>query len=165
MSTDRFDAAILIVDDQPSNVRLLEHVLRRAGYAKTFSTTNSCDVCALYRENRYDLIILDLQMPIMNGFAVLEALKGCAEYGRPAILVMSADPSQLLASLEAGATSFLSKPFVLADVLLQVKGLLDTAIRQAAPLFENVTAAIPADDRELRKPVLRSGPGGSGGLP
>ena len=87
---------------------------------------------------------------------------------------MSADPSQLVLSLEAGATSFLSKPFVLADVLLQVKGLLDTAIRDvepvvspdaAAPSLRSVPATVPANERRLHSPLLRSRPGGSGGLP
>jgi adenylate cyclase len=172
MSTDRFGAAILIVDDQLANVRLLEHTLRRAGYVRTTSTMDPCDVCALHLANRYDLIILDLQMPIMNGFEVLEALKNCEE--RPAVLVMSADPSQLVLSLEAGATSFLSKPFVLADVLLQVKGLLDTAIRDVEPVASTVALteslpivceAVPTNERRLRSLLLRSRPGDSGGLP
>ncbi len=126
-STDRFHAAILIVDDQVTNVRLLEHTLRRGGYVAVTSTTDSPEVCALHRQNRYDLIILDLQMPLMNGFEVLAALRGFEERDRPAILVMSADPSEMLASLEAGGTSFLSKPFHLADVLLQVQGLLEAS--------------------------------------
>ncbi|MGZ5446203.1 MAG: response regulator [Thermoanaerobaculia bacterium] len=134
-STDRFGAAILIVDDQEANVRLLEHTLRRGGYVAATSTTNSLEVCALHRRNRYDLIILDLQMPLLDGFGVLAALRAFDEQDRPAILVMSADPSQLLSSLEAGATSFLSKPFHLADVLLQVQGLLEpTALPQVAPV-------------------------------
>lgn len=170
MSTDRFDAAILIVDDQPANVRLLEHTLRRGGYVRATSTMDPCDVCALHRQNRYDLIILDLQMPIMNGFEVLKTLRECAEHGHPAILVMSADPSQLVLSLEAGATSFLSKPFVLADVLLQVKGLLDAAIRAVEPVASPGVAApplqsVPANERRLHSAVLSSSPGGSGGLP
>ena len=133
-SIDRFGAAILVVDDSEANVRLLEHILRRGGYGGATSTTNSREVCALHRLHRYDLIILDLQMPFMDGFDVLAALKEFEEHERPAILVMSADPSQLLASLEAGATSFLSKPFLLADVLLQVQALLE---EPAAALIES----------------------------
>ena len=127
-STDRFCAAILIVDDQGSNVRLLEHTLRREGYVAVTSTTNSPEVCDLHRQNHYDLLILDLQMPLMDGFEVLAALQGFEKGNRPAILVMSADPSQMLSSLDAGATSFLSKPFRLEDVLLRVQGLLEATL-------------------------------------
>ena len=134
-STDRFGAAILIVDDQEANVRLIEHTLRRGGYVGATSTTNSLEVRALHRRNRYDLIILDLQMPLLDGFGVLAALRELEEQDRPAMLVMSADPSQLLPSLEAGATSFLSKPFHLQDLLLQVRGLLEpTALPEVVPV-------------------------------
>ena len=125
MSTDHFGAAILIVDDLEPNVRLLERVLRHGGYVAASSTTSPSEVCALHRQNLYDLIILDLQMPVMDGFAVLAALRDCDAQHRPAVLVMSADPSQMQRSLEAGATSFISKPFVVSDVLEKVKSLLE----------------------------------------
>jgi putative two-component system response regulator len=135
--TDRFDAPILIVDDQPANVRLLEHTLRRGGYLRVSSTIDPCSVSALQRSNRYALVILDHQMPVMNGIEVLQELRALETQNRPITLMMSADPSQMLPSLEAGATSFLSKPFVLADVLLQVNGLL------AAVAPESETVALP----------------------
>src|SRR5215213_8523447 len=128
---ERSAAAILIVDDQKSNILLIDHVLRRGGYEATSSTTNPAEVCALHRQNRYDLIILDLQMPDMDGFDVMKALESFEVCDRPAILVMSADPSQSVAALEAGATSFLSKPYALTDVIERVHELLEPA---AAPL-------------------------------
>jgi DNA-binding response OmpR family regulator len=131
-STDDFGAAILIVDDQDSNVRLLEHVLRRAGYVAVTSTTDPRAVCALHREYRYDLILLDLQMPRMNGFDVLSGLLEIEGEDRVRILVLSADPAQMVHALEAGATSFLSKPFDLAEVLLRVGLMLG---QTAAPWF------------------------------
>jgi uncharacterized protein (DUF1501 family) len=72
---DILNASILIVDDQESNVSLLEQLLSEAGYACVAATMNPHEVCALHRKNRYDLILLDLQMPGMDGFEVMEGLK------------------------------------------------------------------------------------------
>jgi adenylate cyclase len=123
-STEASGAKILIVDDQESNVRLLELALRRDGYAAISSTTDSGAVCALHRENHFDMILLDLQMPRLNGFEVMEGLSRIEGVESAAVLVLSADPSQKKRALEAGARGFLSKPFVLADVLLRIRLLL-----------------------------------------
>ncbi len=72
---DILNAGILIVDDQEANVLLLEQMLRDAGYARVTSTMDPHAVCALHRDNNYDLILLDLQMPGMDGFQVMEGLK------------------------------------------------------------------------------------------
>lgn len=125
--TDRFSARILIVDDQPPNVELIERILHRRGYVALTSTTNPTEVCELHRQNRYELIILDLQMPVMDGFEVMKALNAFEEHDRPAILVMSADPSQAALALRTGATSFLGKPFKLTDVLLRIDGIFAAA--------------------------------------
>jgi DNA-binding response OmpR family regulator len=118
-STDGFAARILVVDDQQSNLRLLELALRRAGYAEVVSTTDPREVVALHERNRFDLILLDLQMPRMSGFEVMAGLPGVP------ILVLSADPTSLTQALEAGAAGFLAKPFVLAEVVLRVGALLE----------------------------------------
>ncbi|HEU4888303.1 MAG TPA: response regulator [Thermoanaerobaculia bacterium] len=123
-SNERPDARILIVDDQPANVRLLEHTLRRAGYLAVTATTDPRDVAALQSQHRYDLIVLDLQMPNLNGFEVMEQLRRISEEERPVILVMSADSAQKAAALEAGATSFLGKPFKLPDVVAHIQSML-----------------------------------------
>jgi CheY-like chemotaxis protein len=102
LSTDAFVARILIVDDQESNVRLLEFALRRGGYLSVTSTMRGDRVCELHREQPYDLILLDLQMPRMNGFEVLAAL---ANEAPVLVLVLSADPRQeILARVEAMLT-------------------------------------------------------------
>jgi CheY-like chemotaxis protein len=72
---DILNARILVVDDQEANVRLLEGMLRIAGYASIESTMDPREVCELHRKNRYSLILLDLQMPGMDGFQVMEGLK------------------------------------------------------------------------------------------
>jgi len=107
-----------------SNVRLLELALRRAGYADVASTTDPKQVAPLHLENHYDLILLDLQMPEMTGFQVMQQLGEAEETPRVAILVISADPALRLAALEGGANDFLSKPFRLPDVLARVQLLL-----------------------------------------
>jgi CheY-like chemotaxis protein len=124
LSTDA-PPKILIVDDQVSNVRLLEHTLRRGGYTEVASTIDPRAVAAMHLEHGYDVILLDLQMPEMNGFQVMEQLRGMENGSRVAILVISADPSHMLAALEAGGSSFLSKPFKLPDVLERVRVMLE----------------------------------------
>jgi CheY-like chemotaxis protein len=141
LSTDPFQSRILIVDDSESNLRLLEFALRRGGYLAVTSTTKGMDVCALHRENLYDLILLDLQMPRMNGYEVLAAL---ANEPPVAVLVLSADPTQKARALAAGATDFLSKPFVLTEVLTKVEAML--AIEDPLPLL----AAVPSTPAPMR---------------
>ena len=74
-STDILNAKVLIVDDQLANVQLLEQMLHGAGYACVTSTTNPGDACGLHLKNRYDLILLDLQMPGMDGLEVMHQLR------------------------------------------------------------------------------------------
>jgi CheY-like chemotaxis protein len=131
-SIDVFGARILIVDDQESNVRLLELALRRGGHVSVASTTDPAEVCALHRQNRYDLILLDLQMPRMTGFEVLEALTNEASVS---VLVISADPAQMARAVAAGAKGFLSKPFVLAEVLSRVNLMLSRDLEEPEPLL------------------------------
>ena len=130
-SLDVLGARILIVDDQQSNLRLLEYALRRAGYVGVASTSEPTQVCALQGLNDYDLIILDLQMPQMSGFQVMEELRKIESGERAVILVLSADPAQMVRSLEAGAAGFLSKPFVLAEVVRRVDEMLQKRLPRA----------------------------------
>ena len=129
---DVLRARILIVDDQQANLRLLEFALRRAGYVGVTSTAEPVEVCALHHQNHYDLIILDLQMPHMNGFQVMEGLAKAEGGERAVILVLSADPVQMSRALAAGAAGFLSKPFVLAEVVARVQAML-TAPKSTQP--------------------------------
>jgi CheY-like chemotaxis protein len=115
---------ILIVDDQPSNVRLLEHTLRRAGYVGVMSTTEPREVTGLHLEHDYDLILLDLQMPVMNGIEVIAQLQQIRAAHPVSILVLSADGTQTAAALTGGADSFLGKPFRLPEVVERVELML-----------------------------------------
>ena len=119
---------ILIVDDIQSNVRLLQGILRGAGYDCVESTSDSNEVCGLHRKNRYDLILLDLQMPGMDGFQVMEGLKEIEGNGYLPVLVITAQPDHKLRALKAGAKDFVSKPFELAEVLVRVHNMLEVRL-------------------------------------
>jgi PAS domain S-box-containing protein len=117
-----------IVDDQQVNVSLLEEMLREAGYACVSSTMNPHEVCALHRKNRYDLILLDLQMPGMDGFQVIEALKTNDADGYLPVLVITAQPGHKLRALQAGARDFISKPFDLVEVRTRIRNMLEVRL-------------------------------------
>jgi len=127
-SADILNASILIVDDQEGNVLLLERMLRGAGYVSITSTMNPSEVCELHRKNRYDLILLDLLMPGMDGFQVMEGLKEIEPGGYLPVLVITAQPGHKLHALQAGAKDFVSKPFELAEVLARVHNMLEVRL-------------------------------------
>ena len=127
-SADVLRGHILIVDDKAANVLLLETMLRNAGYARIASTMDPQTVCALHRENHYDLILLDLQMPGMDGFEVMKGLKAIEPDSYIPVLVITAQPSHKQRALEAGAKDFISKPFDLAEVLTRVHNLLEVRL-------------------------------------
>ena len=125
---DILNARILVVDDQQANVLLLEGMLRIAGYASVESTTDPNLVCELHRKNRYALILLDLQMPGMDGFQVMEGLKEIEEDGYLPVLVITAQPDHKLRALQAGAKDFVSKPFDLAELRARVRNILEVRL-------------------------------------
>ena len=127
-SCDILHGKVLIVDDQEVNVLLLERMLRGAGYGSLTSTMDPAEVCALHQKNRYDLILLDLQMPGMDGFQVMEGLKGVESGGYLPVLVVTAEPGHKLRALQAGAKDFISKPFELPEVLARVRNMLEVRL-------------------------------------
>jgi formate hydrogenlyase transcriptional activator len=122
------NAGILIVDDQEANVRLLEQMLRSAGYARVTSTMDPRAVCDLYRDHRYDLILLDLQMPGMDGFQVMEELKAIETDSYIPVLVITAQPGHKLRALASGAKDFIGKPFDLLEVKTRIHNLLEVRL-------------------------------------
>jgi len=129
-SSDILNAKILLVDDQAANVRLLEVILSGAGYTSVSSTQNPHEVCDLYRKHRFDAILLDLNMPHMDGFQVMEALKEVETGGYVPILVITAQPDHKLRALQSGAKDFVSKPFDQAEVLSRVHNMLEIRLLQ-----------------------------------
>jgi putative two-component system response regulator len=127
-TADVLHSKILIVDDQEANIILLEQILKRAGYVTVTSTMNPRDVCELHRYNRYDLILLDLQMPGMDGFQVMEGLKEIETEGYLPVLVITAQPEHKLRALHAGAQGFISKPFEMAEVQVRIRSILEVRL-------------------------------------
>jgi PAS domain S-box-containing protein len=125
---DILQAEILIVDDQDANVRLLEQMLADGGYTRIVSTMDPTEVCELYRQHRYDLILLDLQMPGMDGFQVLEGLKEIEPSGYLPVLVITAQPGHKLRALQAGAKDFISKPFDMVEVQTRIYNMLEVRL-------------------------------------
>jgi PAS domain S-box-containing protein len=121
-------ARILIVDDQEVNISLLQQMLREAGYDNVDSTTDPREVFALHCEHRYDLILLDLQMPGMDGFQVMEGLKTIAGDGYLPVLVITAEPGHKLRALRGGARDFISKPFDLVEVKTRIHNMLEVRL-------------------------------------
>jgi len=122
------DASILIVDDQQANVLLLWEMLRGAGYTRVTSTTDPFTVCDLHRKNGYDLILLDLLMPGMDGFEVMEGLKEIETEGYLPVLVITAQPGHKLRALSAGAKDFVAKPFELIEVQTRIHNMLEVRL-------------------------------------
>jgi diguanylate cyclase (GGDEF)-like protein/PAS domain S-box-containing protein len=135
---------ILVVDDQPANVTLLAMMLGNAGYQFVTSTMDPSAVCALHLKNQYDLILLDLLMPEMDGFQVMYALKALEQGTAPSILVVTAQPGHKMRAMQAGARDFISKPFDNTEMLirihymLQVRLLDETAAAHTSQLEQTV---------------------------
>lgn len=125
---DILNAKILMVDDQEANIHLLEQLLSEAGYTHVTSTQNPHEVCALHRKHRYDLILLDLQMPAMDGFQVMEGLKTNAQDRYLPVIVLTAQPGHKLRALQAGAKDFVSKPFDLVEVKTRIHNMLEVRL-------------------------------------
>ncbi|OGT58139.1 MAG: hypothetical protein A3E01_01135 [Gammaproteobacteria bacterium RIFCSPHIGHO2_12_FULL_63_22] len=138
-------AKILVVDDQPANLELLAHALAMAGYTDVTTTTKPREVAGLYRAHRHDLILLDLQMPDMDGFQVMEGLKEIERGGYLPVLVITAQPSQKLRALQAGAKDFISKPFDVLEVQTRIRNMLEVRL-----LYKRIEAS----KRQLEQIVL-----------
>ena len=126
--TDILHARILIVDDQPVNVELLEYLLTSTGYQAVSSTFDPYAVAALHAEHHYDLIILDMQMPGLNGFEVMEQLRPLEKGAWLPVLVVTAQPDHKVQALEAGARDFLSKPIDPVEVLTRIRNMLEVRL-------------------------------------
>jgi PAS domain S-box-containing protein len=137
---DILGASILIVDDQEANVQLLEQLLGEAGYTRVASTLNAQEVAALHRRNHYDLILLDLQMPGMDGFSVMAGLETCDADSYLPVIVLTAQPGHKLRALQAGARDFISKPFDLVEVKTRIRNMLE--VRLLYKKLENYATAL-----------------------
>jgi PAS domain S-box-containing protein len=156
-ATDILNASILIVDDQEANVTLLELLLSEAGYTNVSSTMNSLEVCALHRQHHYDLILLDLQMPGMDGFQVMESLKTNIADPYLSVIVLTAQPGHKLRALQAGAKDFISKPFDLLEVKTRIRNMLEVRLlyKKLANYNKQLEQAVLDRTAELRESEAR----------
>jgi len=151
------NASVLIVDDQQSNVELLEQILRDTGYTRVTSTMDPHAVAAMHREHRYDLILLDLKMPGMDGFQVMEALKTIETETYIPVLVITAEPGHKLRALQAGAKDFVSKPFDLVEVKTRIHNMLEVRLlhRKLENYSKVLEQAVQDRTAELRESEAR----------
>ncbi|MDG4867839.1 response regulator [Guyparkeria sp. 1SP6A2] len=135
MKNEQYEQArILIVDDEPANLKLLDRMLRGQGYGSLVLVDDPREVIDHYREARPDLILLDLNMPHLDGYEVMEQIKALDDPLAPPIVILTAQNSRdyLLRSLAAGARDFVSKPFDRNELLMRVRNLLDAHLAHRA---------------------------------
>lgn len=133
------DARILIVDDQPDNLRLLERILKKAGYLEFRSISDSYQVEELVQEWSPDLILLDLHMPGIDGFELMERLEPEIRLSFLPVLVLTGDQRAEVKhrALSSGASDFLDKPFDGVEVVLRIRNLLQTRFLQISLRNQN----------------------------
>jgi PAS domain S-box-containing protein len=154
-------AKILIVDDQPANVLLLTRLLGEAGYTGVTSTGDPTEVAALYARDDPDLVLLDLQMPVKDGFEVMHDLQGLHADGVGAgylpVIVLTAQPGHKLRALQVGAKDFISKPFDLLEVKTRIHNMLEVRLlyRQLAAHAAELEATVLRRTAELRESEAR----------
>ena len=156
-SSDIFNASVLIVDDQPVNVQLLEQLLSNAGYTRVTSTTNPQEVSSLHAKNHYDAILLDLKMPVMDGFQVMEELKKDEADEYLPVIVLTAEPGHKLRALQAGAKDFISKPFDVIETKTRIHNMLEVRLlhRRLALHNDELEATVRERTAELRESEAR----------
>jgi CheY-like chemotaxis protein len=156
-ANDILSARILVVDDQQVNVSLLEQLLHGAGYTRVTSTTIPGEVCALHRRHDFDLILLDLQMPDMDGFQVIEALKTNDNDAYLPVLVVTAQPGHKLRALQVGARDFISKPFDLIEVKTRIYNMLEVRLlyRKLEHYAADLERTVQQRTAELRESEAR----------
>ena len=151
------DATVMMVDDEPLNMQVLQLHLESAGYARFVTVERSVEALATLRAERPDVLLLDLMMPEVSGFDILRALREDPEHGDLPVIVLtsSTDAETKLAALELGATDFLSKPVDQSELALRVRNTLSGA-RLAAPRAPPRPAHGAAQPRLPDAPARRS---------
>ena len=123
-------ARILLIDDEPANLKLLERILRHEGYTNLVSIQDPRLVVLTYKQEPTDLILLDINMPYLNGYEVMDQLFGLQDPLMPPIVVLTAQSGRdfLMKALQSGARDFISKPFDRFELLARVRNMLDAQL-------------------------------------
>jgi putative two-component system response regulator len=152
MKIELSQATILIVDDQPGNVLLLSKLLRSEGFIRIIEATDSRDVESLYLSKKPDIVLLDLNMPHLDGFAVMARLRELDPEGAP-ILVLTAQMSMetRLRALQSGARDFVSKPFDRFEIMARIRNQLEVHLlyRKVMDQNENLERIVEKRTHEL----------------
>lgn len=129
IETDILNCKLLIVDDEIDNVLILKEILKRKGFKNVEGETEPRNVVELQKENSYDLILLDLQMPFLSGFELMELLKNSSE-SRAEIMILTANIEQETKryALEHGCKDFITKPFDHKEVVYRIRNILETVV-------------------------------------
>lgn len=159
--SEQHEQRILMVDDEPANLLLLRHLLERDGYRHHLSTTDPREALPLFRDFRPDLVLLDLNMPKLDGFGVMEQLRGEigeAEFLPIVILTGDATPETRMRALSGGATDFITKPFDSLEVVLRIRNLLHTRSLHGAVREQNrrLEGLVAERTRELEVALRRA---------
>ncbi|MDQ3510426.1 MAG: response regulator [Pseudomonadota bacterium] len=127
-TADILKANILVVDDDRDSATTLAMTLQHAGYANVTATSDPTAVRGLHRDNTYHLILLDLQMPGMDGFQVMEGLKEFEREGYLPVLAITGEPGHEVSALKLGAKDFLHKPVDIDELLVRVRNMLEVRL-------------------------------------
>lgn len=164
------DARVLVVDDSPANTALVKRLLGRAGLASVIELQDPTKVQQYLAEGDLDLVLLDLRMPVMDGFEVLEVIRRQSMGSYLPVIVITADDSHesVERALAGGAHDFVNKPFNAAELILRVRNLLlnryayqelrrsRAVLRSRLDLFEPNLAKVNADPQEIRRLIRRT---------
>lgn len=139
---DRYHAhaRILIVDDEQTNLKLLDKILRGQGYQNLVLMDDPRRVLHCYQMQRPDLILLDINMPYLDGYQIIEQLQALSDPMMPPIIILTAQHGKayLLRALTAGARDFVSKPFDRTELLMRVHNLLDVHLAHSLLHDQNI---------------------------
>ncbi len=151
MIKDIFNASILIVDDKQANVQLLEKMLMSNGYTSVLSTTDSRETADLYKSFQPDLVLLDINMPHLNGYQVMEQLNKIEPEDYVPILVLTAlqDNETRFRSLKLGAKDFLSKPFKITETLVRIRNMLEVRLLHNQIHNQNILLEQKVNERTI----------------
>jgi DNA-binding response OmpR family regulator len=127
-ASDLLSARILILVVDFDSARALEAVLTSAGHAGVTVATDPRTAVALHREHDFDAILLDVLMPGMDGFEVMEALKPFERDGYLPVIALTGEPGHRTRALRVGAKDFLRKPFDPEELLLRVRNLVEVRL-------------------------------------
>ncbi len=158
-SSEYYSSRILIIDDEPMNVELISDLLEDDGYLDISSSNDPLEGLELYKQHDFDIILLDINMPKLDGFGVMAEIKQINKLLTPPILVLTALHDQKVCNraLKSGATDFIYKPFNPEEAINRVKNLLTTHIikKQMIDVNNNLENLVDARTQELMDTKLK----------